>query len=102
MCILATGLHVAIIVVSCFLICDLSCPAGYNHFYIYLSATQATVVTRASMPNKATEVLPVVTVLRIPGLLSSTLLTWNILQASNRVVTTVVTKPIVSHWPCTK
>lgn len=102
MCILATGLHVAIIVVSCFLICDLSCPAGYNHFYIYLSATQATVVTRASMPNKATEVLPVVTVLRIPGLLSSTLLTLNILQASNRVVTTVVTKPIVSHWPCTK
>lgn len=75
MCILATGLHVAIIVVSCFLICDLPCPAGYNHFYIYLSATQATVVTRASMPNKATEVLPVVT-------------------ASNRVVTTVVTKPI--------
>lgn len=80
-----------------FSICDLPCSAGYDHIHIYLSAIQATVVTRASMPNKATEVLPVVMVLRIPGLLGSTLLTLNILQVNNRVATTAATKSIVSR-----
>lgn len=101
-CILVTGVHATIIVVSSFLICDVSCLAGYNRIHIYLSATQATVVTRALMPSRATEVLPVVMVLRIPGLLDSASLTLKILQANNRVATTVATKSVVSHYLYTK
>lgn len=97
-CILVTGFHVTIIMVSSFLMCDVSCSAGYNRIHIYLSATQATVVTRALMPSRATEVLLVVMVLRIPGLLDSASLILKIPQANNRVATTAATKSVVSHY----